>query len=78
MAASVTTGPTNVCGIERVADLRRLDGGDELPDDAVVHLVVHVEPGRQRAALAREQGGTGVRGHGHGRMEVGVGEDDVG
>ena len=65
-------------GIERIPDVRRFDGGDELADDVVVDIVMYVEPGGQRAALPGQEGGTGVGRHGHGRMEVGVGEDDVG
>ena len=64
-------------GVEGVADLALLGLLGEPLDEFLVNLFLHEEPATRGAALATVEV-DGVKGAGDGRLQVRVGEDDVG
>ncbi len=55
MAASVTTGPTNDAGSSGSPTFRDVERGEDLVHHLVVDVVMHIEPGRERAPLPGQQ-----------------------
>ena len=71
----MTSGPTSVSGIERVADLAGRDPREELLAEGVVHRLLHEDPARGGALLARRPERARVR-RLDGTVELRVGGDD--